>query len=492
MAWLLSRKLAAGFIFPIIFLGSSLCLAFPSSEDKIGQKQHQEMLNKSALYDEPKLNAYIDNIGQNLVANSSMAKEKFQFFIIDSHEINAFAAPGGYVYITRGLLAHLSNEAQLAGVLAHEVAHITERHHARQKRAASGAKVLTVLTGVLTGSGEVAEAASLYSLAAVKGYGRDMELEADGTGAEILSATGYPGPAMLEVIGTLKDHETYQRRRARAAGKKTSGSYHGVFSSHPRNDKRLRQLVKAADSSNGRGKTNTQEFRSQINGLIYGPNFTKQTVGAIIPKNKTEKDKKTAVVKEKRYRHNSLGFSFAYNPTWQVKQNRSDVSVSNGKEQWLKIGLARHNKISAEQLLRKQFNIGLLKQSEPLFQNGLSGHTGIIDNKDKKQQQRVAVLYKGSIAFILGSNWQANKTFADADKEYNRILRSFRPERRVRSSVKRRSKTLHFVKANASTRFAALAKKARLGRDGIDQLRLINGYYPSGEPRPGDIIKIVY
>lgn len=486
------KKLAVAFIFHSSILCSTFCLAFPSSENKIGQKQHQEMLNKSALFDEPKLNTYIDKIGQSLVANSSMAKENFRFFVIDSHEINAFAAPGGYIYITRGLLAHLNNEAQLAGVLAHEVAHITERHHARQKRAASGAKVLTLLTGVLTGSGEVAQAASLYSLAAVKGYGRDMELEADGTGAKILSATGYPGPAMLEVIGTLKDHETYQRRRARAAGKKTSGSYHGVFSSHPRNDKRLRQLVKAADSSNGQGKTNTQEFRSQINGLIYGPNFTKQTVGAITPKKTTDKGKKPAAAKEKRYRHNSLGFSFAYNSMWQVKQNRSDVSVSDGKDQWLKIGLARHNKIPAEQLLRKQFNIGLLKQSEPLFQNGLSGHTGIINNKEKNKQQRVAVLYKGSIAFILNSNWQANKTFASADKEYNRILRSFRPERRLRSSAKRKSKTLHFVKANASTRFAALAKKARLGRSGVDQLRLINGYYPSGEPRPGDIIKIVY
>lgn len=471
--------------------------AFSSSEQKIGEKQHAELQNKQALYTEAKLNAYINSIGQTLVSHSSMSRQKFQFHIIDSPEINAFAAPGGYIYINRGLLAYLRNEAELAAVLAHEVSHLTEKHHSRQKRAATGSKALTFLSGVLTGSGDVAEAVSLYSTAAVKGYGRDMELEADGQGAKYLAAAGYPRQAMIDILSIFKNHERYSRLRAKAAGKKASSSYHGLFSSHPRNDKRLHQLVKTNAQKTGSGAKNIRAFRKQINGLPFGQNYSNKTVGAVSAAAQAPKSKSGKPLK--RYLNSQLGLSFLHPEAWQVKSGKTAITVSGpaphqqGPQQKPQLSLSAKasSKQAPEQFLRNNFKVGLLQQSEPLVQAGLIGHTGTISDSDKKKQQRLAVFYRGRVAYLFTSQWQMKNDFAKSDADYVSIIRSFRPERRIAKSRNTGQLRIHFVKANAKTRFASLAKQAGIGRGGADQLRLINGYYPSGEPRPGEVIKII-
>ena len=142
-------------------------------------------------------------------------------------------------------MAYLDTEAELAGVLAHEIGHITERHHSRRKTASFTSKVAAVSAYILTGSGDVYDAASMYGAEIISGFGRDMELEADSAGAEYLHQTGYDVDSMLSVIGVLKDQEQYRRVQAKASGK-PSGTYHGLYASHPRNDLRL------ADSDQGR------------------------------------------------------------------------------------------------------------------------------------------------------------------------------------------------------------------------------------------------
>lgn len=465
------------------------CLAFSNSEQKIGEKQHAELSNKQALYQNPMLNTYINTVGQKLVASSSMKKENFQFFIIDSPEINAFAAPGGYIYINRGLLAYLRDEAELAAVLAHEISHLTEKHHSRQKRAVSGSKALTFISGVLTGSGDVAEAVSLYSTAAIKGFGRDMELEADGQGAKYLAAAGYNRQAMIDILSIFKNHERYSRLQAKAAGKKAASSYHGLFSSHPRNDKRLHQLVKASSGQQTQGKTNRPEFRKHINGLAFGHNYSRKVVGPVTATRQGAGESQQTSPPSKRYYHRQLGISFLYPEPWQVKTSNKEISVSDSQQPQMSISLSGSQKLSPEQFLRQHFNIGLLKQSEPLVQFGLIGHTGIVAEQQK--QRRLAVFYRGRVAFVLASPWLTESEFNTNQASYNLIVRSFQPERRTLNQAKPKGRAIYFVKANSKTRFDSLARQAQLGRNGADQLRLINGYYPAGEPRPGEVIKII-
>ena len=230
--------------------------AMAMSEKKeigIGREMHQEILAKIPVYANAAVADYVGRIGQQLARDSDRPGLEYTFTVLDSPDINAFATPGGYVYINRGLLAYLQSEAELAAVLAHEIAHITERHASRQDVMAKTSSVASLALGVLaaigTGSGAVGgvaqDAASSAGTAMVRGYGRDMELEADREGAKFMHRSGYDPLAMIEVLGALKEQESFARLRAKEAGRKPA-VYHGVFSTHPRNDERLKEVIAAA------------------------------------------------------------------------------------------------------------------------------------------------------------------------------------------------------------------------------------------------------
>src|SRR5690606_14493703 len=138
----------------------------------------------------------------------------------------------------RGLITFLTSEAQLAAVLGHEIAHITARHAVRQQTAARSANILGTAVSVAsifaTGTNVLGDTASLFGGALISGYGRDMELEADGLGAQYMHRAGYDPAAILEVIGVLKNHEDFMKLTSNRGP-----AYHGLFATHPRNDARL-------------------------------------------------------------------------------------------------------------------------------------------------------------------------------------------------------------------------------------------------------------
>jgi predicted Zn-dependent protease len=251
------------------------------SEDKeinIGKELHQKIMESMPIYQDPQLQAYVNRIGQTLAKNGDRPALDYTFTIIDSPDINAFALPGGYIYINRGLMAYLDSEAQLAAVIAHEIGHVTARHAVKQDTARKSSGAVTVLSVLTTGSGMVGDVTHLWGTAAVMGYGRDMELEADSLGAEYLYSSGYSPNAMIEVIGVLKDHERFARRMARETGQKRPATYHGVFSTHPRNDERLKEVVGKAGhlskkhNPNPAGVDHHAAFREATEGLLYGTN----------------------------------------------------------------------------------------------------------------------------------------------------------------------------------------------------------------------------
>ena len=125
-------------------------------------EEHQKLIDNIGIYDDPELDAYVRGVGERLLEESGITKPEFSFTLLDSPDINAFALPGGLIYVNRGLLAYLDTEAELAGVLAHEIGHITERHHSRRKTASFTSKVAAVSAYILTGSGDVYDAASMY------------------------------------------------------------------------------------------------------------------------------------------------------------------------------------------------------------------------------------------------------------------------------------------------------------------------------------------
>lgn len=431
-------------------------------------EEHQKLIDNIGLYDDPELDAYVRRVGERLLEQSGVTSPEFTFTLLDSPDINAFAMPGGFIYVNRGLLAYLDTEAELAGVLAHEIGHITERHHSRRKTAQVTSKVASVSAYILTGSGDVYDAANMYGAEIISGFGRDMELEADSAGAEYLHQTGYDVDSMLSVIGVLKDQEQYRRVQAKASGK-PSGTYHGLYASHPRNDLRLQTVIKAANELDiGEMPDNPElpgEYRRQTEGMVYGASAAAQS----------EPD---------RFYHNKLNFTFAHPPGWTVKQSsREIVATSADGSETLTIGLARidpDQDTEASLIANAQ---GDVTDFEILEQYGLTGSTAVASSGG--QSVRLAVIDHSYRFLFEGEAPDINA----ADAGFRTIIDSFRPLT-AKEKVTGTSYTLHYIQVPRGATFASLASSVKLP-DAENQLRLINGYYPSGEPRTGDWVKVI-
>jgi len=431
-------------------------------------EEHQKLIDNIGIYDDPELDAYVRGVGEQLLRESGITEPTFTFTLLDSPDINAFAMPGGFIYVNRGLLAYLDTEAELAGVLAHEIGHITERHHARRQSAQMTSKVAAVSAYILTGSGDVYDAASMYGAEIISGFGRDMELEADSAGAEYLHQTGYDVDSMLSVIGVLKDQEQYRRVQAKASGK-PSGTYHGLYASHPRNDLRLQTVIKAANELDlAEMPENPEipgEYRRQTEGLVYGASAEAQS-------------------EPNRFYHNKLNFTFAHPPGWTVRQSSREIlATSADGSRTLTIGLA---KIDPEQDTEASLIAGAqgdVTAFERLEQFGLSGSTAIASSGARAV--RLAVIDHG-YRFLFEGDAPA---LAEADADFRTIIDSFRPLT-GREKITGTSHTLHYIQVPRGATFASLASGVKLP-DAENQLRLINGYYPTGEPRTGDWVKVI-
>ena len=431
-------------------------------------EEYREMIEAIGVYDDPELAAYINDIGQRLVANSSMPDAHFSFTLLDSPDINAFALPGGYIYINRGLLAYLETEAELAGVIAHEIGHITERHHSRRKTQSTTSTILATTAYILTGSGDVYDAARMVGAEVISGFGRDMELEADAAGAEFMHRSGYDADALLSVIGVLKDQEMFRRVQAKSSGKPV-GTYHGLYASHPRNDLRLQTVVKTANNLDLDNQPEDPElpgaFRSQVEGLVFGASAQAQA-------------------EPNRFYHNKLDFSFSYPEGWTVQQgSRSIVATSADGNEKVTLSLSKVDPaVAPNDFLTTQATGELTNQAE-LDQFGLKGSTAIASGNGVSK--RLAVIDHRYRFLFTGET----PDIASGDANLLTIIESFRPLA-AREKVKGESRNLHYVQVPRGATLNSLSSSARIP-DAEDQLRLINGYYPSGEPRIGDWIKTI-
>ena len=169
-------------------------------EVEIGKQTNQQVLQQYQLYDSPQIQQYVSNLGQELLNSSDSRDIPFTFQVVASDEVNAFATPGGFVYVTTGLLETAENRAQLASVMAHEIAHINERHGIDGLKQAVAAQGIANTVGV--DSNTLAQMA--YQLAVDLPQSRSFEYEADRSGLEILQQAGYPPQAFANFLAKLE------------------------------------------------------------------------------------------------------------------------------------------------------------------------------------------------------------------------------------------------------------------------------------------------
>lgn len=446
--------------------GANFVLMSEKRELEIGKEEHEKLLKNSQVYQDAKLQAYVEQVGKKLAAISHRPELEYHFTIIDSPDINAFALPGGFVYVNRGLLDYLTTEAQLAAVLGHEIGHITARHAVRQNTAAKTSTALSVVTVLATGVSSLGETASLFGGALISGYGREMELEADGLGAEYLVKAGYDPNAMVEVITVLKNQEDFMKKTSNKAP-----AYHGLFASHPRNDTRLQQAVKQSANVEvaQQAAVDPAAFREATTGLLVGPSLQNMT----------------GAEARNRYYQTLLGYTLVLPDAWTLEETTTTMTAKapEGAAGTLKVEAQRlQQNVEPRLFIRDVLKIPDLQQAETLRQFGLDGYTGL----HPSTQERIAVVYYNRRAFVLTGN-------ADNDALKTALLtsiKSFRPIARNEGVFADPMKVV-WIQADGRTRYADLAKQTRLTEAPEDMLRLMNGDYPTGEPQAGEWIKVV-
>ena len=454
---------------------SALLLAAPVFGGPSGKDIHAEMLATIGPYDDPELTAYLEGLVRDIVAVSEMAGEDFTFTLLDSPEINAFATADNYVYLNRGLLNYIANEAQLVSVLAHEVGHITQKHVSLMPAAAGGASFLAWLAGALSGSQEVYQAGMAYANSLLKGHGRDNELDADEAAARYMVALGYDPDQLLQMLGTMKDLEIMQKERAAVQGA-PRGTYHGLFASHPRNDTRLRSAVSRAktDADTITRDSGAGVYRELTEGMVWGVNFK-------------EKDQKP-----ERYSDMSLRVRFDFPDGWTHIDNTQTGSVAGQPEGGAaRLSMQPHPRTpqTAEEYLYNFLDIAQLRDGREISPARLKGYTGILPGANGAPDQRIAVVYYKLNAFLFTGEVSDPESFGEFDAQFLESIDTFRPISN-REIEGQKPKTIHYVKATKATTFAALGEHLKLDEFELQDLRLINGYYPTGEPKPGEWIKI--
>ena len=231
-----------------------------------GADMLEEFEENQAVYKDQAWQEYVQRLGERLLQETEHKGREYHFTVLDESSVNAFALPDGYIFMHTGLIAHMQSEDQLASVIGHEIAHVTKAHSSRRSTRSTLGSVAGFVAAVLTGSGELYSASQTAMAHYVSGYGREMELEADRFGSQYLAKAGYSPYAHLEMLSLLKDQSTFNSKVA-----KRPRAYHGVFSSHPKNDRRLHYAIEEAS---GHYKWEASEpvgdFLEMIDGLVYG------------------------------------------------------------------------------------------------------------------------------------------------------------------------------------------------------------------------------
>ena len=456
---------------------SDYVLMSEQQEISLGQRYNREILKEMPPYDDPELNAQVRSIGKQLAAHSHRTGLDYRFTIVDSPTVNAFALPGGYIYITRGMLAYLNSEAELAAVLGHEIGHVTARHSVRQHSAQTTASVVGAVVSVATGIQGVDDLTNMAGTALVRGYGREHELEADRLGAEYMARSGYDPDAMLEVIGILKDQETFEKKRAREEARKPN-VYHGLFSTHPENDTRLQEVVRAARTykTGSSTRVNREGFIRSLEGLPFGDSASQ------------------GIVRGNRFYHESLDFTLAFPTGWQI-DNREDrvVAMPAGKDGLMQLQMVElDRRMPARDVMKKVLQLDDLRRGEQISSGGMTGYTGIASSKTTfgTRPVRHIVLMRDKTAWIFAGTAKDTRNPYKYDRQIIASAKTFRAMNAQDAGLASGAR-LHIIRAGSNTRYRDLAARTPIDRHAEEQLRLLNDQYPKGEPRSGQLLKTV-
>lgn len=288
-------------------------IAFISEEKEIamGKSYDPQVIAEMGLYDNPKMQQFLSEKGMAMARESHRPNLPWSFKLVDNSVVNAFAVPGGFVYFTRGIMAHFNNEAQFAGVLGHEIGHVTARHtvaqQSKQQLLGGAAIVGMILSPELASQGEsVMQGMQMLFLK----YGRDAESQSDQLGVEYSTKIGYDAKEMAGFFGTLDRLSGGAENRV-----PTFMSTHPDPIDRKNRVQQLAQQYQAADATNEKYDVGRDRYLRMIDGMLYG------------------EDPKQGFTEAGSFYHPDLRFQFKIPGQWTLINSPSQVQIVSPDQQ---------------------------------------------------------------------------------------------------------------------------------------------------------------
>ncbi len=458
---------------------SDFVLMSEEQELQLGQQAAAEIAkNMTLLPASDPLARYVDSIGQKIAAVSDRPELFYHFHVVDDATINAFALPGGFIYIYRGLLAHLNSEAEVAAVLGHEIGHVTARHAVKRYTQMQAYQLGMVLTSIFVSIPQTAgQLSDLVAMAVIQGYGREAESQSDELALKYLARAEYDPHAIIGILKTLKRLDDIDSLEKKDAGEKVE-KYHGAFASHPETEQRIRDAVQlTSDRQAGAGLVNRNALLTVLDGYPYG-----------------DSPEQGAVVGQ-RFLHPDLGIQLKFPENWVITNNPASLNARIRKEKvFFQLQLKELRKRqSARAVLEKLFP----KRKQGPITEGVQGDMPFARTTVRMSAPYVSkamidarVFLKGPKAFIV-LMWSERKSFASHRPAFDAIAASFRDYDIKRDGDVPRI-MLHSWKVNDTWRRLARRSNMIFGRFTAEKFAALNGMDIRETPAPGELIKLVH
>lgn len=476
----------------LLLSGLSGCTVNPATGEKvftggmnagqelsIGRQQHPQILKAfSGEYGSPELRRYVDGIGQRLARTVERKNFKYKFTVLNSGIVNAFALPGGYIYISRGLLALAENEAEVAGVLAHELGHINALHHGRRQGQEMLAGLGVALAGALGGSygRQLADLGGAVVQGALRRNSREHELESDSLALRYMARAGYDTGAMVEFLSKMRDDSRLQAKKlGKSPDKVDEFNY---LATHPAPVERVRRAsAQAAQYRVAKPIIRRDVYLRKIRGMLYGD------------------DPAQGFIRGRTFVHPKFRFRFEVPEQFQLFNSDRAVMARGPNGAAIIFDSARKPSDGPVRyyLTDVWFPKARFQSVESLNVSGMEAATGTTTAQTQGGQRTIRLL-------AIRKNLQTIYRFAfltqprDASRwstAFRRTSHSFR----LLSKSEAASYKPHLIRTIRVRRgdtAAALAQRmAGGGRFALDQFRVINGLRGNKRLREGQLVKIV-
>ncbi len=391
-----------------------LVLTTKAGEREIGAKEAKKVEQQIGLTDNPSLGAYVESLGQRLAAHSPRQDVPYQFYVVEMVEPNAFALPGGFVYVSRGLLPIVNSEDELAGVVGHEIGHVAARHSVQRLSAAAPFAIVGGVTGAVTGivsdnlSDAVMGITGLAGSVFLAPYSRSQEREADTVGVDLAAASGYDPKGLSRFLQALEVQDTLRKEKPKSPS---------FFDSHPATPERVKDTANYAKTAT-RGPARPiaadhEAFLKKLDGVVIGPHPAE------------------GVFNDNLFLHPHLDFALRFPTGWETQISRQ-MALAGDKEQltlvFLQVAGEGNDPMAIPRELDKKSGGKVLDKVERFEVGGLPGSRLVFQAKTKQGVMGVDlnwIAYQGVIYQIVGLS--PEKKFKTLEPIFRQTVNSFRP-----------------------------------------------------------------